>query len=400
MKKMTAKIIFDMLLAALWIVLMIYSFTGPFWHEVIGTGILALFIIHIGYNIPLLKRTKHNMFKKGHGLMTFKYMSDIVMTGLMLLTIISGILISKQILTSVEANNIALWTWIHNWAAYLSLIIMSIHVGLHWQMVTAVIFRPFKKLASSPAARRVGKIGWNLAAVGVMIYGLMASVNYDIPAYTAAASTQNSNNTNSSDHYGSGSSQSDDNYYDEDDNDSSTLDMSTSSTSSYDTASTPTLEKYLGNLICTGCHRQCSLLSPQCSVGAQQASQAEQEYNSTYGSDSSQSQDNSSGSSSDNSSGSSGNSDNSSGNSDNSSGSSDNSSGNSDNSSGSSGSSAETWDDSTSSGSSTNTAGPNNSIGNVLPIMGLYVGGTFYVTKLTGRRKRKTSEYQGKHRLM
>ncbi|MGO5051795.1 hypothetical protein ACTQ6A_04655 [Lachnospiraceae bacterium LCP25S3_G4] len=34
------------------------------------------------------------------------------------------------------------------------------------------------------------------------------------------------------------------------------------------------LEDYLGKLVCTGCAKQCSLLSPQCGTGRTQAQQA------------------------------------------------------------------------------------------------------------------------------
>ena len=40
------------------------------------------------------------------------------------------------------------------------------------------------------------------------------------------------------------------------------------------------LEDYLGNLICTACHRGCSLLNPRCSRGVSQADQAQAQYNS------------------------------------------------------------------------------------------------------------------------
>lgn len=44
----------------------------------------------------------------------------------------------------------------------------------------------------------------------------------------------------------------------------------------------PTLEEYLQDLRCTGCGRQCSLISPNCKKGRMQAERAAEEYASMY----------------------------------------------------------------------------------------------------------------------
>lgn len=46
----------------------------------------------------------------------------------------------------------------------------------------------------------------------------------------------------------------------------------------------PSLEDYLGKLICTGCPRGCSLLAPGCGKGEGQAREAEEQYNTLYNS--------------------------------------------------------------------------------------------------------------------
>lgn len=47
----------------------------------------------------------------------------------------------------------------------------------------------------------------------------------------------------------------------------------------------PTLEEYLQGLRCTGCGRQCSLISPNCKKGRMQAERAAEEYASMYNSE-------------------------------------------------------------------------------------------------------------------
>ena len=46
----------------------------------------------------------------------------------------------------------------------------------------------------------------------------------------------------------------------------------------------PSLEEYLGNLICTGCGKRCSLLAPRCRKGEMQAQSAMEDYEEMYSS--------------------------------------------------------------------------------------------------------------------
>ena len=45
----------------------------------------------------------------------------------------------------------------------------------------------------------------------------------------------------------------------------------------------PSLEDYLSNLFCSGCHKHCPLISPRCGRGAEQAEIAKEEYMQIYG---------------------------------------------------------------------------------------------------------------------
>jgi len=340
MKRQRIKIIFDIVMAVILIMLMIYSLTGAFWHEAVGLVLMGLFIIHIGYNIPMLKRTIPLMFSKGHVMITFKYLLDIALVFFGFFTGISGILISRDILVNITVTDVALWVWLHNWAAYIALALISVHIGLHWKMMVAVITKPFNSLIKNSQTKLVFKIIWNLAAIGIIVYGFIANVNYKIPSYTNSSNTTLKNGTSG--------------------NASDDSSITTTSTVTADNT-TGTLEEYLGNMICTACSKQCSLLSPQCSRGTEQATVAEQEW---YSLQDSQSQDvqNSEDSQDTN------------------------------NDSTTETPNTDSIDDSN---NSQNTSlneykgSLKNNFGNILPIMGMYVGGTFYVTKLTSRRKNK-----------
>ena len=62
----------------------------------------------------------------------------------MIIMAVSGILISKTILTSVTARNTDFWTNIHISSAYLGLVLISVHIGMHWNSIMCAFRKMFK----------------------------------------------------------------------------------------------------------------------------------------------------------------------------------------------------------------------------------------------------------------
>ncbi|MGN0669995.1 MAG: hypothetical protein ACI4JZ_05545, partial [Oscillospiraceae bacterium] len=58
--------------------------------------------------------------------------------------------------------------------------------------------------------------------------------------------------------------------------------VSESISESTETTPPPSVEEYLSKLICTGCGKRCSLLSPRCGKGRIQAESAKEQYYQTY----------------------------------------------------------------------------------------------------------------------
>jgi cytochrome c5 len=255
MKKITKKLLFDLIMALLWISLMIYSLTGAYWHEVLGLVVVGLFGIHIIYNIPKIKREIPRMFQKGKRNLRLRYGIDFALMIFGLFTGISGVLISKEILTSLDATNIPLWTTLHIWSAYIALGIIAIHIGQHMDMIVAVIAKPFKQ---NPKFGKTAKSLWNLVIIGVVMYGFIANTNVALPSTSVAEATTDQ---------------------------TSTQDTVASQSESTTTAeAVPTLTEFLSGLICTACHRNCPLTAPQCGRGADQVQSAKEEYTQLYGS--------------------------------------------------------------------------------------------------------------------
>lgn len=254
MKKIAKKLIFDLIMAMLWITLMIYSLTGAYWHEVLGLLILVLFGIHLIYNMKKMKREIPRMFRPGKRAMTQRYVVDFALLFFGFFTGISGVLISKEILTGIAAANIPLWTLLHVWSSYITLALIAGHVGQHLNVIIAVLSKPFKH---HPAFGRTAKSIWNLVIVGVVLYGFVANANVDYASGVPVPSTTNQSETQES---------------------ASELPQ----TNTADTV--PTLSEFLSGLICTACHRNCPLTAPQCGRGDAQVQTAEEEYTELYGS--------------------------------------------------------------------------------------------------------------------
>ena len=260
MKKITKKLLFDLAMALLWVSLMIYSLTGAFWHEVLGLGVLGLFAIHILYNIPKIKKEIPRMFSPGKGSLTLRYGVDFLLLFFGFFTGISGVLISKETLTFLNAANIPLWTTLHVVASYIALGLIALHIGQHLNVILAVAAKPFQ---GSPAFGRAVRSAWNVVVVGVVLFGFIASSNLNLD-YTSTASatltgTQDTSASNSGD--------------------ASTVGSLTESADA-----TPTLTEFLSGLCCTACHRNCPLTAPQCGRANEQIDSAQEEYLQLYGS--------------------------------------------------------------------------------------------------------------------
>lgn len=139
MNKLKLKLIMDLMLTIIMILLMGFSFTGPAIHEIVGLIVMGFFVIHCMVNAKwftgiakMLKQKKMNINVGIRAFLNFVLMVDI------LITAISGILISRVVFTGITVSNVGLWTYIHNVAAYSSFIIIAIHVGFHWQMIMTV----------------------------------------------------------------------------------------------------------------------------------------------------------------------------------------------------------------------------------------------------------------------
>ena len=171
MKKKSFRIVLDVAMTILLPMLMAYSLIGEAFHEVIGTAMLVLFIIHHALNRKWYKGAFKGKKTAGRVLRT---VLDLLLLLLMFLQPISGILMSKHLYTFIQIEGIsAVSREIHLMIAYWCLVLCCIHAGMH----LSVLMNRLKKKSVS---------GWRLAIGGWALisgYGIYAFIKRQLPEY-------------------------------------------------------------------------------------------------------------------------------------------------------------------------------------------------------------------------
>lgn len=178
---MTAKrklqITTDMLMIAMLPFLMAYQLIGETAHEWIGMGMCLLFLCH-----HLLNRNWHkNLFKGSYNRYRLLLTAvDLILFIIMLSLAISGVLLSRHVFAFLQPEGgIAEARIMHLLSSYWGFVLMSVHLGLHWNVITAAINRAPRQKSSAGKKSVVFR-----AAVGAgCLYGIYAFMERDIATY-------------------------------------------------------------------------------------------------------------------------------------------------------------------------------------------------------------------------
>lgn len=171
MNRKKARMIVDIGMVTLLPLLMAYSLIGEQFHEIAGTAMLILFIIHLLQNgkwLGAISKGRYNARR------TFQTILDFLLLVFMLLQPVSGILMSKHLYTFIQIPGISsLMRQIHMALAYWGFVLMSVHAGTHLQPV-------FRKLRKKNGAVKAGMI---ILAATVCLYGAYAFVKQQLASY-------------------------------------------------------------------------------------------------------------------------------------------------------------------------------------------------------------------------
>lgn len=151
------------------------------YHEVAGLVLFGLFICHLALQWKWIKRVTSKIFSRELPAKTkVCFWVDILLLISLTFVTVSGVLISKTILTNISASGI-FWKMGHYFAAALSVILCGVHLGLHWGFIKGMACYALRKYhGKAPQA-----IAACLAAL-IMVFGAFQFAASDFPRWLAA----------------------------------------------------------------------------------------------------------------------------------------------------------------------------------------------------------------------
>lgn len=142
--KKIIRMVVDISMTVLMPMLMAYSLIGEKSHEIMGAAIFALFILHHILNMGWY----HALYKgRYNAVRIFRTVINTLLLVIFLAQCISGILMSRYILTSVTIAGVsASARQIHMLFAYWGFVLMCIHAGMHLSAPLTKLFNRKKKI--------------------------------------------------------------------------------------------------------------------------------------------------------------------------------------------------------------------------------------------------------------
>ena len=173
--KMIVKTGVDIGMTVVLLFLMAYEMIGQALHEWLGIGMFLLFVIH-----HILNRRWFEVLLKGK-YTPFRIWQTVLVVSVLLSMIgsmVSGAIISRSVLSFLPIHGgSSFGRTLHMLSAYWGFVLMSLHLGLHWNMMLGVARKAGK--ATSTIRICILRIVASVAAV----YGMYAFVKRDIGNY-------------------------------------------------------------------------------------------------------------------------------------------------------------------------------------------------------------------------
>jgi hypothetical protein len=147
--KAKLKIVVDILMTASLLLLMSYSLIGTDYHEYIGIFMFVLFVTHHFLNKSWIR----NVFKgKYRGVRIVQTVLVILILICMIGSMVSGIILSRHVFKSLPIHiGKAMARSIHMLSGYWGFLLMSIHLGFHWNMIRRIIC---SKISVDPSVKK------------------------------------------------------------------------------------------------------------------------------------------------------------------------------------------------------------------------------------------------------
>lgn len=175
--KAVLKLAVDIVMTLALLFLMGYHLWGEALHEWVGAGMLLLFIAHHILNGHWHK----NLFKgKYNALRILTLCIDFLVLLATLAQMYSGIVMSRYVFAFLPfSGGMSLARRLHILGAYWGFLLMSLHLGLHWNMILGMS-RKAARIKSKAKSRSIIAFIIGLAIAG---YGVWAFIGRDFPTY-------------------------------------------------------------------------------------------------------------------------------------------------------------------------------------------------------------------------
>ncbi len=173
--KFIAKIFIDIMMTVVLLFLMSYELIGQAVHEWIGIGIFILFVVHHILNGKWSKNILKGKYTPLRTLQT-------IIVGFVLLSMlgamISGVILSRHALAFLPIRGGRSFArTLHMISAYWGFVLISLHLGIHWNMMMGAAGKFVK--GSSKSRKWILRI----FAVMIFVYGMYAFIKRDIGSY-------------------------------------------------------------------------------------------------------------------------------------------------------------------------------------------------------------------------
>lgn len=267
--KTLTKIMLDIVMAILFVTLIFAHETGLVFHEIVGLSIFALFASHVLLNWSWVKNVTKNLFnRKLKTSAKLRYALNVTMFLTIATITITGILVSQVVFPSLGSSlGSKLLVLVHTWTTYLGLGLFGLHIVLHGHYLMESVRRIFANLRKSNARETFVRLGI-IAAIVIVLYSRVISIaTNNVNSQSTQYATQRTSSSQTT----------------------STLTGRENSTNiqvyaetTTDVGDTMSLSDYLGDMHCTACHKNCSLLSPQCGKADRQIKAAKITYQELY----------------------------------------------------------------------------------------------------------------------
>lgn len=141
MGTVTFKFILNIFLLVTFLFLMDeWSFLGITFHEIAGLAICLFYILHKALSWQFIKETTCRLFGKIPGRSRTHYILDVLLFIGFILIIMSGMGIAKTIDFSwlgFSKESFIVWRFMHTSVSMIVLMLVGVHIGLHWSWVVA-----------------------------------------------------------------------------------------------------------------------------------------------------------------------------------------------------------------------------------------------------------------------